>query len=514
MLIRRSGFGKQTSLAALAVGLALFGGAGASMAQQADPQAQLNSLIAQQSDWQQKMSQAQGQISKSSAALAAAKAQLGHTQASLAAQQATTNKVASTNSAAISDLQQQLADAQTELDGIIRDNTDRQNKLISDLGANQFLQDQTDGQIQATSQQIDYTNLKLTELGVQIAQLQGDEDTTQQQLDVVLRETYKQQQKSLLEFLLDSVSFGDFLTRVSNLQAVAGQEDHLLTLLKTQHQQVDSAKAEQQQQLQELQDLQAAQQEQKQTLVLQQQDQQNLLEAARVEAQEANARISAREAQIQNLIDTKQGQIQANQAMLQQLKDAQNQLNATISNQADTLNQAQQQEETARTQLDRLEREVEGVTALINQAEASQPTKTYSSGQLAWPESGPLMQGFGPSPYKFEPPITYNGVRYAHFHTGIDIGAPNLTPIKAAADGQVIVVGYSAYGYGNYIVVAHNPHLSTLYAHMSRTAASQGQVVKQGQVIGYEGSTGNSTGPHLHFEVRIDGNFVNPLGYL
>jgi murein DD-endopeptidase MepM/ murein hydrolase activator NlpD len=484
------------------------------MAQQADPQAQLKSLISQQTDWQHKLSQAEGQINQSSAALASAKAKLNQTTASLTAQQVTTAKVASTNSAQISDLQQQMADAQNELNSIIKDNTDRQNKLISDLGANQFLQDQTDGQIQATGQQIDYTNDKLAELGRQIAFLMADEDSTQKQLDLVLRETYKQQQRSLLEFLLESVSFGDFLTRVSNLQNVAGQQDHLLTLLKVQQQQVDAAKADQQQQLATLQDLQKAQSEQKQTLVLQRQDQQNLLETARVEAQEANARITAREGQIQNLIDTKQGEIDANQRMLQQLKDTQNQLNATISNQSDTLNQAQQQEETARTQLDRLEREVEGVTALINQAEKAKPTKTYSSGQLAWPEGGPLMQGFGPSPYKFEPAITYNGVRYAHFHTGIDIGAPNLNPIKAAADGQVIVIGYSAYGYGNYIVLAHNPHLATLYAHMSRTAVSQGAVVKKGQVIGYEGSTGNSTGPHLHFEVRIDGNFVNPLGYL
>mgnify|MGYP002402711987 CR=1 FL=1 len=484
------------------------------MAQQVDPQAQLSSLIAQQSSWQQKLAQAQGQISQSAAALAAAKAKLNQTTASLAAQQAATAKVATTNSAQITDLQQQLADAQAELNGIIKDNTDRQNKLISDLGANQFLQDQTDGHIQATAQQIDYTNTKLTDLASQIADLQANEDATRQQLGVVLRETYKQQQRSLLEFLLDSVSFGDFLTHVSNLQNVAGQQDHLLSLLKLQQQAVDAAKAEQQRQLATLQDLQASQQDQKQTLVLQQQDQQNLLEAARVQAEEANARISAREVQIQGLIDTKQGQIDSNQQLLQQLKDAQNQLHATISNQSDTLSQAQQQEATAKTQLDRLEREVEGVTALINQAEAARPTKTYSSGGLQWPVTGPLMQAFGPSPYRFEPAITYNGVRYAHFHTGIDIGAPNLSPIRAAADGQVIVVGYSAYGYGNYIVLAHNAHLATLYAHLSRTAVTQGTVVKEGQVIGYEGSTGNSTGPHLHFEVRVDGNFVNPLGHL
>ncbi|MDE3076260.1 MAG: M23 family metallopeptidase, partial [Chloroflexota bacterium] len=142
------------------------------------------------------------------------------------------------------------------------------------------------------------------------------------------------------------------------------------------------------------------------------------------------------------------------------------------------------------------------------------PAHTYSSGRLAWPLQGPLTQGFGPSPYWFEPPITYHGVRYRHFHTGIDIAARYGSPIRAAADGMVITVAYGPWGYGNYVIVAHNPSVATLYAHLSRVAIGQGTVVKQGQVIGFEGSTGNSTGPHLHFEVRLNGDFVNPLGYL
>ena len=169
------------------------------------------------------------------------------------------------------------------------------------------------------------------------------------------------------------------------------------------------------------------------------------------------------------------------------------------------------QEQAARTQLDQIEREAEGVAAIINQAN---PTKTYASGKLAWPMHGAMEQGFGPTPYAFEPSITYHGVRYRHFHTGIDIATAFGTPIRAAADGQVINTGFSSYGYGLHVIVSHNPQLATLYAHMSKLAVAQGQVVKQGQILGYEGSTGNSTGPHLHFEVRINGDFVNPLGYL
>ena len=127
---------------------------------------------------------------------------------------------------------------------------------------------------------------------------------------------------------------------------------------------------------------------------------------------------------------------------------------------------------------------------------------------------GAMEQGFGPSPYWFEPSITYNGVRYKHFHTGIDVSASSGTPIRAAADGQVIATGFSSWGYGRHVIISHNPTLATLYAHMSKLAVAQGDVVRQGQIIGYEGSTGNSTGPHLHFEVRVNGQFVNPMGYL
>src|SRR5204862_5277743 len=111
--------------------------------------------------------------------------------------------------------------AQAELDAIIKENTDRQNKLISDLGANKQLIDDTTGQIQATGQQIDWTNHRLNDLAADITHIQQDQAATQGQLEVFLRATYKEQRRSLLEFLLQSLTFGDFLTRVSNLQSVA-----------------------------------------------------------------------------------------------------------------------------------------------------------------------------------------------------------------------------------------------------------------------------------------------------
>jgi murein DD-endopeptidase MepM/ murein hydrolase activator NlpD len=118
---------------------------------------------------------------------------------------------------------------------------------------------------------------------------------------------------------------------------------------------------------------------------------------------------------------------------------------------------------------------------------------------LAWPLRGPVTSGFG--------------YRWGRMHQGIDIGVPVGTPIHAAKSGTVIFVG-SMSGYGNVVIIDHGGGFSTLYAHQSRTASSKGQQVSQGQVIGYSGNTGHSTGPHLHFETRINGNPQDPRRYL
>ena len=121
-----------------------------------------------------------------------------------------------------------------------------------------------------------------------------------------------------------------------------------------------------------------------------------------------------------------------------------------------------------------------------------------------------LTQGFGPTDLVFEPP--YAG--YAHFHTGIDVSTAEGTPVLAAANGTVVLAGFNAGGYGNYIVIAHAGGLDTLYGHLDSIGVRQGQVVSRGQPIGTEGSTGNSTGAHLHFEVRRGGAPIDPSTFL
>jgi murein DD-endopeptidase MepM/ murein hydrolase activator NlpD len=102
---------------------------------------------------------------------------------------------------------------------------------------------------------------------------------------------------------------------------------------------------------------------------------------------------------------------------------------------------------------------------------------------------------------------------YEACHPGIDIAVPTGTPIRAAAGGRVAIAGWVG-GYGNYTCIQHSASLSSCYGHQSSIQVSVGQTVSQGQVIGLSGSTGNSTGPHLHFEARINGSVVNPMNYL
>jgi murein DD-endopeptidase MepM/ murein hydrolase activator NlpD len=135
---------------------------------------------------------------------------------------------------------------------------------------------------------------------------------------------------------------------------------------------------------------------------------------------------------------------------------------------------------------------------------------------LVWPlQQGSITLVFGPCSQSFEPP----GFGYPHFHTGVDIAYNQGTPILAADDGIVVAADSSVLngqlvGYGNYIILAHRNNFFSLYGHMLGFQVKAGDSVHQGQLIGYEGSTGNSTGPHVHFEYRYGGQPTNPLPYL
>ena len=151
-----------------------------------------------------------------------------------------------------------------------------------------------------------------------------------------------------------------------------------------------------------------------------------------------------------------------------------------------------------------LESDIQNMIAEMERQEAA--NSITSTGTYIWP-----LPGYSPgSAYGWRMHPIYHEMR---FHAGEDIGAPSGTPILAADSGMATVIADNGNGYGNYIMINHGGGRVTLYAHMSAFAISNGATVSQGQVIGYVGSTGNSTGPHLHFETRINGATTDPKSY-
>ena len=150
--------------------------------------------------------------------------------------------------------------------------------------------------------------------------------------------------------------------------------------------------------------------------------------------------------------------------------------------------------------------EIQGEIAATLAATGSAPLPAGpiqgGSGGLIWPVSGAVVSGFGP--------------RWGSMHEGVDIAVPEMTPIRAAASGSVVLLQSDAEsgGYGNFTCLDHGGGLSTCYAHQTSFAVASGQSVSQGDIIGYTGCTGHCLGPHLHFEVRINGAPTDPMGYL
>jgi murein DD-endopeptidase MepM/ murein hydrolase activator NlpD len=190
-------------------------------------------------------------------------------------------------------------------------------------------------------------------------------------------------------------------------------------------------------------------------------------------------------------------------AVRDQLLASQHSLVLARSTKRVSLASLKESERADASEIDALQADSASLGAQIAASQAvasSSSTSTHvSSSGLIWPVSGPVVSPFG--------------MRWGRMHTGIDIAVGYGTPIHAAASGSVIYSGWMG-GYGNLVVVDHGNGLATAYAHQSSIAAGNGTSVSQGEVIGYVGCTGHCFGPHLHFEVRVNGQPVDPLGYL
>jgi murein DD-endopeptidase MepM/ murein hydrolase activator NlpD len=176
-------------------------------------------------------------------------------------------------------------------------------------------------------------------------------------------------------------------------------------------------------------------------------------------------------------------------------------LNAAVSEKQGLLSETKQDRNHAEEDLDDLQAASAALAAQLQGSSGGGGGSTgsgVSASGLIWPVSGVVTSGFG--------------WRWGRMHEGIDISAPTGTAVRAAASGSVVFAGVMG-GYGNLVVVDHGNGLATAYAHLSAIWIGGGSV-SQGQGVGAVGCTGSCTGPHLHFEVRVNGSAVNPMGYL
>jgi murein DD-endopeptidase MepM/ murein hydrolase activator NlpD len=176
----------------------------------------------------------------------------------------------------------------------------------------------------------------------------------------------------------------------------------------------------------------------------------------------------------------------------------------------------QQLEAQYKAQADQLAQQRADINAQVAADQAAYAAEASGSGggtgQFGWPMNPHwISQYFGCSNYPFE--MYWAACPSKHLHSGIDIAEPYGTPVLAADNG-VATIHSTGYGYGNFVVLTHGNGYSTLYGHLASFNVRNGQLVVRGQVIAFEGSTGNSTGPHLHFEILYNGNYTNPCAYL
>jgi murein DD-endopeptidase MepM/ murein hydrolase activator NlpD len=210
------------------------------------------------------------------------------------------------------------------------------------------------------------------------------------------------------------------------------------------------------------------------------------VEVAAAEAREARSQIEARQAQLQQTLAGRRALLSQVVGSREELEQEARGLRARSAELAATIRAAQSPSGSS-------------PAPSASPSGGAPSAAAPSASGFIWPAQGTLTSSFGP--------------RWGRIHEGIDIAGGSGSPIVASASGTVIVAGWSG-GYGNLVVIDHGSGMSTAYAHNSSIAVSVGQRVSQGSVIAGMGTTGNSTGVHSHFEVRVNGAAVDPMGYL
>ena len=365
-----------------------------------------------------------------------------------------------------------IKDKMNELEGVKKDinrrkeelaqNKKEQEKVLQEIKLLEKEIAVIEAEIRSLNQKITATEEEIAQTEEELAAAEAKIAELDELLAVRLRAIHEHGTVSYLEVLFSSTSFTDFLSRFGNLQQVIKEDKVLLTEWQEERSRIEQLKVSLEERRQELLTLRRGTMEKRRKSELKRAEQEQLIAALREDYEKTNEAIS------------------------------------------------------------KMEAEAEKLTEIIKKMQEEAQKAARGTGQLLWPlpEYGPawITSGYG---YRRDPITGKQGV----FHGGIDIGIPrvrwpgasnyNGNPVQViAADSGIAYTYQMGSGYGNLVIIDHGNGLSTVYAHNHSFLVANGQPVAQGQAIAIVGSTGYSTGPHLHFEVRVNGERVNPLGYV
>ena len=353
-------------------------------------------------------------------------------------------------------------DAAREREGILTSEievvTDKINALQDDVDAAATRLDQLESVLALHQRKLDRLNELYALQTRKLVFLQRQHKEAVARLSKRLVEIYTSERTSSLAVVLESGNFSEMLDQLEFLNTIGRQDQKVAG-------EVEAAKG-------------------------QMQETRNSTRKTRRQVAETTRAVAARTAE--------------QRAVRDRLAWSQRELATARRSKRETLVSVEQQKAQYIAEVEGLRAQSAALADKIRSAQASAPAfptgqGSPSSSGFIWPVQGTLTSPFGP--------------RWGRIHEGLDIAAATGTPIVAAAAGRVIVSGWSG-GYGYLVVVDHGNGIATAYAHNSSLVASVGQQVVQGQLIAYVGNTGNSFGSHVHFEVRVNGAAVDPLGYL
>jgi murein DD-endopeptidase MepM/ murein hydrolase activator NlpD len=334
----------------------------------------------------------------------------------------------------------------------IQQYTRRIGRLERRIGSLRSRQDRIQADLDAKRAQLARTQSQLRAERQRLARLRARLAEARRILSDRLLELYQADRPDLVTVVLNAKGFADLLERGEFLRRIRQQDERIITTVRDARADATATAAR----LDKL------------------ERRQNRLTRIVLERRNEIAAVK------QDLIDTRVG------------------YNGTRSDKRNALTKVRTERMHLEEHLEDLERESAKVASRLQGNIPAGPIRR-GSGALIWPVNGLFTSPFGQ--------------RWGRLHAGIDIAAPVGTPIRAADSGKVVLMGPTG-GYGNYTCVQHSSSMATCYAHQSRFNTSVGANVSKGQLIGAVGNTGNSTGPHLHFEVRINGSPVDPMGYL